>query len=69
MTTTLGDLTLDGMSTCCSAKVYAHGICGACREHCGVEPGVPDHDDFDCDPDTCTHPIHGEKEEVIDDVL
>jgi hypothetical protein len=24
---------------------------------------VPDHDEWDCDPDRCTHPIHGEKDD------
>ena len=30
---------------------------------------VSDHDDWDCDPDKCKHPIHGEKDDGdIDEV-
>lgn len=34
MTELLNDATLEGVSSCCGAKVYQGDICAECREHC-----------------------------------
>lgn len=36
MSTTINDITADGVSDCCSAKVTEWGVCFECKEHCGI---------------------------------
>ena len=44
----LVDMSVEGMSNCCGAKVYEPDICSQCKEHCEVE-----NEDMDClDEDT-----------------
>lgn len=33
MSTEIYDITVDGVSDCCSAKVYVNGFCADCGEH------------------------------------
>jgi hypothetical protein len=38
MSMEIGDVYLEGISDCCSAKVYVTGQCADCGEHCDVIP-------------------------------
>lgn len=72
MKKTIEEKIAEGMSTCCFATVFPPEVCSACKEHCGTEPGVPDHDSWDCKLDvggSCDHPIHGEKDDDLDETF
>ena len=44
----LSDITMDGYSDCCGAKVYEPDICSACKEHCDIckDKGKMNHNEW-----------------------